>query len=151
MKYHKEVIIHLFKNHDCWLSTTKEALNSHQTLSFRERVGSGDETMTQAKLHLGGKCTSLINFIHWNYVLRPIMWPKSHWHLTEEKDEVNSSYSIVALAKYYQLYHILPYITMYLNSMKTGTGRLEEFSLRRLTVFDIYLGAWSVENHLGLG
>ena len=34
---------------------------------------------------------------------------------------------------------------------KTGAGRLEEFSPRRLTVFDIRLDlvAWSVENHLG--
>ena len=28
---------------------------------------------------------------------------------------------------------------LYLNSTKTGAGRLEEFSLRRLTVFDIHL------------
>ena len=38
---HKDIIIHFFKNQDCWLGTTKEALNSHQT---RERVGPTDET-----------------------------------------------------------------------------------------------------------
>ena len=45
------------------------------------------------------------------------------------------------------------YITLYLNSTKTGTGRLEEFLPRRLTVFDIRLDlvAWSVKNHLGFG
>ena len=48
---------------------------------------------------------------------------------------------------------ISPYITLYLNSAKTGTGRLEEFSPRRLTVFDISLDlvAGSVENHPGFG
>ena len=49
--------------------------------------------------------------------------------------------------------NILPYITLYLNSTKTGTGWLEEFSPRRLTVLDICLDlvAWSVENHPGFG
>ena len=43
--------------------------------------------------------------------------------------------------------------TLYLNSTKTDAGWLEEFSPRRLTVFEIRLDlvAWSVENHLGFG
>ena len=42
---------------------------------------------------------------------------------------------------------------MYLNSVKTGAGRLEEFLSRRLTVFEIRLNlvAWLVKNHLGFG
>ena len=49
--------------------------------------------------------------------------------------------------------NILPYITPYLNSMKTGGGQLVKFLPRRLTVFDIRLDlvAWLVENHLGFG
>ena len=49
--------------------------------------------------------------------------------------------------------NILPYITLYLNSVKTGAMRLEEFSPTRLTVFDLdlHLVAWSVENHPGCG
>ena len=45
----------------------------------------------------------------------------------------------------------LPYITLYLNFTKTGAGRLEEFSPRQLTDFDIRLDlvASSVENHPG--
>ena len=45
------------------------------------------------------------------------------------------------------------YITLYLNSTKTGAGQLEEFLPRQLTVFDIRLDlvAWSVKNHPGFG
>ena len=62
--------------------------------------------------------------------------------------EVLTSASVISCWK-----NILPYITLYLNSTKTGTGRLEEFSPRRLTVLDIRLDlvAWSVENHPGFG
>ena len=60
----------------------------------------------------------------------------------------------IQLSRSFRSYFLLEeHLTVYLNSTKTDTGRLEEFSPRRLTVLDIRLDlvAWSVEDHRGFG
>ena len=55
--------------------------------------------------------------------------------------------------KYRPRHQLFPVGRTSYRSTKTGAEQLEEFSPRRLTVFDIRLDlvAWSVENHLGFG
>ena len=51
-----------------------------------------------------------------------------------------AAYEVLTLASVVSCWkNILPYITLYSNSTKTGAGQFEEFSPRRLTIFDICL------------